>query len=148
MKPLHKKAQVVVAAINSSRQAFDVLLLQTNQQRGSFWQNVTGKLDAGETFEEAALRETQEETGVALEAIVDFVDLQLTHEFVDQRQRRCLEHSFLMVVEAPFAVTLDPHEHQASRWLPLEEVTEQSVKFTGNFESLQRARELLFKWGR
>lgn len=147
MDPKYKKAQVVLAAIDPKRQSFKVLLLQTNKQRGEFWQNVTGKLEAKETFEEGALREAIEETGLALPAIVDFVDLQLTHEFVDQRERACVEHSFLIVVDSEFPIQLDPHEHQHFKWLPLEDLSETSVKFTTNYQSLQRARQILQQWG-
>lgn len=40
----HRKVQVVIAAISHKNQ-FDILLLETNQKRGEFWQNVTGSVE-------------------------------------------------------------------------------------------------------
>jgi lipoyl(octanoyl) transferase len=147
MKPKHRKAQVVLAAIDPKQQKFKVLLLQTNKKRGEFWQNITGKVEDGESFDEGALRETMEETGLALEWLIEFLDLGLTHEFVDQRQRRCQERSFLVLIEHEFPVRLDPNEHQAYRWVELEALDQDSVKYPTNYESLQRARDLLRQWG-
>src|SRR5690606_6665506 len=94
-----KKAQVVVAAIDETRQSFQFLLLQTNEKRGSFWQNVTGKLEDGETFEEGALREATEETALKVEAIVDIIHLNKKDEFTDQHDRQVVEESFLIILD-------------------------------------------------
>ena len=141
-----RKAQVVIAAVDHERQSFDFLLMQTNERRGHFWQNVTGKIDAGETFEEGALRETIEETGLQIELIVDLVDLNLVHEFVDQRKRDVIERSFLIVVDRKFEVKIDPHEHENHRWLALAAINEDVVKYKGNFEALKKAIHLLRHW--
>ena len=50
MEQKTKKAQVVLAAIDEASQNFKFLLLQTNQRRGNFWQNVTGKVEKEETL--------------------------------------------------------------------------------------------------
>ena len=45
-----KKAQIVLAVLDPASHSFSFLLLKTNERRGAFWQNVTGKLEDGETF--------------------------------------------------------------------------------------------------
>lgn len=142
-----KKAQVVLAAIDQSSQSFDFLLLLTNERRGSFWQNVTGKLEDGETFEEGALREAIEETKLKIDSVVDIVNLGLKYEFIDQHGRKCHEESFLIILDKKWDFKIDPHEHQDFKWVPVNEIHEGVVKFQSNFETLQKAQSLLKHWG-
>lgn len=142
-----KKAQVVVAAIDESSQSFQILLLQTNKARGEFWQNITGKIEEDETVEEGGLREAIEETGMAVEDIVDMVDLGLTYEFTDQHGRKVTERSFLFILDKQWPVKIDPKEHQAFKWVPQQNINEESVKHSSNFETLQKALLTLRHWG-
>lgn len=142
-----RKAQVVIAALDAQNQSFLFLLLQTNERRGQFWQNVTGKIEEGESIEEGALREAIEETQLPVDHIVDIIDLGIVHEFVDQRNRNVHEKSFLIIVDKSWKVAIDPKEHQASRWVALKDITKDSVKFTGNFEALQKSMDILRHWG-
>lgn len=142
-----KKAQVVLAAIDSKSQGFQFLLMQTNEKRGSFWQNVTGKIENNETFEEGGLRETIEETGLQIESIVDIVDLGLTYDFVDLRERNVHEKCFLIILDKKWDVKIDPKEHQSFKWIDQNEVEEGIVKFRSNLETLQKAKQILKHWG-
>ena len=142
-----KKAQVVLATVDSERQSFNFLLLQTNEKRGSFWQNVTGKIESGETFEEGGLREAIEETKLSVESIIDIVDLGLTYDFVDERKRNCHEKSFLLVLDHKWDVKIDPKEHQNFKWVKLEELNPEMVKHRGNFEALEKSAHMLKHWG-
>src|SRR5690606_33811393 len=92
-----KKAQVVVAAVDKASQTQEFLLLQTNERRGSFWQNITGKVEENETYEEGALREAMEETGLLLEGIQEILSLGLCYEFTDQYKRKVVEETFLII---------------------------------------------------
>jgi len=147
MNPKTKKAQVVLAAIDNDSHSFQFLLLQTNERRGSFWQNVTGKIEEHETFEEGGLREAIEETKLNIEAIVDIVDLGLSYDFIDQRNRKVHEKSFLIILDEKWDVTMDPKEHQSFKWIDQEEVEEGIVKFRSNLETLQKAKLILRHWG-
>ena len=141
-----KKAQVVLAALDESRQSFVFLLLQTNERRGSFWQNVTGKVEDGETIEEGGLREAIEETQLNVESIVDIIDLNLVFEFVDQRERKVHEECFLIVTDQKWEISIDPHEHQAYKWIGIDDLTADIVKFSSNFEALLKSRKILKQW--
>jgi 8-oxo-dGTP pyrophosphatase MutT (NUDIX family) len=72
-----RKVQVVVFwAIpdkKSGGEKIRILMLKTNSNRGEFWQNVTGSVNKGETFEQAAGRELEEETGFQIDN--DLMDL-------------------------------------------------------------------------
>lgn len=141
-----KKAQMVLAVIDTSNQSFEFLLLQTNEKRGSFWQNVTGRLEDGETFEEGGLREAIEETALSIESIVDMVGLGLKYHFTDLRGRDVHEECFLLILDSKWKIQIDPHEHQNYKWVPLKDITRESVKFESNFETLQKSISILKKW--
>lgn len=142
-----KKAQVVIAVLDTERQSFSFLLLQTNEKRGEFWQNVTGKIEENETFEEGGLREAIEETGLKIESIIDMIDLKISHDFIDERKRNCHEKSFLLILDEKWNVKIDPKEHKDHRWVPMEEIFDKIVKHKGNFETLQKSTHLLKHWG-
>jgi 8-oxo-dGTP pyrophosphatase MutT (NUDIX family) len=142
-----KKAQVLIAAIDNTSHSFKFLLLQTNEQRGKFWQNVTGKIEGDETFEEGGLREAIEETQLNIETIVDIVDLGLSYDFTDQRGRKVHEKSFLIICDKMWDITIDPKEHQAYKWINQDEVEEGIVKYRSNLEPLEKAKLILRNWG-
>jgi 8-oxo-dGTP pyrophosphatase MutT (NUDIX family) len=148
MDSKRKKAQVVLAAIDEASQSFAFLLLQTNEKRGSFWQNVTGKLEGNETYEEGGLREAIEETNLKIEHIIDIVDLGLSYNFTDQRSHKVHEKCFLIILDKKWDIKIDPHEHQTSKWIGLDDVNSDSVKFSSNLETLQKAQHILKHWGR
>ena len=142
-----KKAQVVIVALDAQKQSFSFLLLQTNEKRGQFWQNVTGKVEAEESYDEGALREAIEETGLELESIVDMVDLGISHEFIDERKRDVQEKAFLIILDKMWKVIIDPKEHQAHKWVTINELAPDMVKHEGNFEAIEKSRQLLIKRG-
>jgi 8-oxo-dGTP pyrophosphatase MutT (NUDIX family) len=142
-----KKAQVVLAAIDKDSQNFKFLLLQTNVKRGQFWQNVTGKIEKSETFEEGGLREAIEETKLSIESIVDIVDLGMNFEFTDGRSRKVTEKCFLIILDTIWEVKIDPKEHQDYKWIQQEDVQEGIVKYRSNLEALEKAKLILRHWG-
>jgi len=142
-----KKAQIILAANDQASQSFYFLLLQTNEKRGSFWQNVTGKVESNETFEEGGLREAIEETALSVDSIVEMVSLGLSYDFVDQHKRKVHEESFLMILDQKWDVKIDPHEHQGFKWIPVDAINPDVVKYESNFETLLKAQKLLRHWG-
>lgn len=142
-----KKAQVVLAIIDQSSHSFQFLLLQTNERRGSFWQNVTGKIDDGETFEEGGLREAMEETKLPIESIIDMINLEMRYDFIDSRDRKVHEECYLIILEKKWDVRIDSHEHQNFKWVTINEINRDSVKFESNFETLQKSIKILKHWG-
>lgn len=142
-----KKAQVVIAALDQNSRTFEFLLLKTNQKRGSFWQNATGKIEQNETIEEGGLREAIEETHLKVDDIVDMIDLNLSFSFTDRRERKVLEKCFLIILDQKWDVKIDPHEHESFQWVNINNIHSESVKFSSNFEALERAIKILRHWG-
>lgn len=127
---------------NANKQ-IQFLLLQTNEQRGQFWQNITGSVEAGEDYLEAAMREAVEETGVKNENIVDLRDIGMGFEFQDRWGEQAKEKVFVLECGEVFTPVLDPKEHRDFKWTPREELSRASVKYESNWHALEKAMESL-----
>lgn len=115
--------------------ALEVLLIERADKTG-FWQSVTGSLDHyDETLAAAAAREVYEETGIdiANTANCTLSDWQYNVEYdiyPHWRYRyatditRNTEHWFGLQVPSVMPITLAPHEHVQSLWLPYQEAAE------------------------
>jgi len=118
--------------------AWEVLLLERAARPG-FWQSVTGSLDAlDEPPREAARREVNEETGIAVpaERLVDWRMINVFEIFAHWRGRfppgttHNAEHVFSLELPAASEVRLEPREHRAQRWLPWREAAEACFSWT------------------
>jgi len=138
-----RKAQVVVIGLSPQDQSLHVLLFKTNSQRGSFWQNVTGKIEADESWSEGAAREFQEETQFSMENLIQFTSLDLEHEFKDRWKREVVEKSFLAFVKELSSPKLDPTEHQDFKWLSIDQINREHYAFESNYEAFRFAKDLL-----
>ncbi len=146
MEGKHKKVQVIITA-RDPEGSWIALILKTNKERGQFWQNVTGSVDSGESFEAAALREAQEETALKIENIVDFTSLDMQFEFKDRWKKDVTEECFLVVAEEIWKPTLDAHEHENWKWVKLSEVNVETFKFESNFVAFEKARKMVLRMG-
>ena len=107
----------------------DVLLIE-RADRTSFWQSVTGSLDAlDEDLALAAAREVFEETGIAVDQLPKDALQNMHHQieyqiYPDWRFRYApgvtsnVEHWFALQVPNDTQVKLAPREHVAYEWLP------------------------------
>jgi 8-oxo-dGTP diphosphatase len=104
-------------------------VLLVHRPRYDDWSLPKGKLLAGETDEEAALREVQEETGLVCRLGEELA----TSEYVDARGRPKVVRYWLM---EPLDGAFEPHDEvDEVRWLPLDRVDDQL--------SYERDREVL-----
>ncbi len=93
--------------------------------RRGFWDLPKGKAEKGETIEETAIREVQEETGLSEVRIIDFL-MTTYHVFRHPKSgHRCLKVSEWYRMESPKAVELVPQEDEdieKAVWIGREEL--------------------------
>lgn len=88
---------------------------------GMWGPSVSGKIDAGETPEQAALRETQEELGLGQPHITDIYHLHnSTHAHPDGRLREFTLFYTKVPADLIHNVQLEPNEVAAVKWIALE----------------------------
>ncbi len=135
-----RKALVVIVWQSSpGKGEKKVLVLKLIPGRKGFWQPVTGKVEEGETFEEGALREAEEESGLRFERRPQYLGLETSFPGRDGKTVR--ERAFFLPVfggSEPPEPTLDGKEHDAYEWLsPADAVSR--VKWAGNKAAIERA---------
>ena len=102
----------VVAALIWQGERFLACQRPPHKARGLLWEFVGGKVEPGETKEQALIRECREELDVTVR--VGEVFLELTHEYPDLTVHLTLFHAGIA------AGTPKLLEHQALRWLTVE----------------------------
>jgi 8-oxo-dGTP pyrophosphatase MutT (NUDIX family) len=136
MDELHKKVQVIVLHRNNND--YELLLLQTKADRGEYWQNVTGSIEGNESWEQGALRELLEETGLSGE----IQQLELTYHFHDRWDRNVEEKVFVAQVSEK-SVIICEQEHQGYRWVKTNEVKPEHFGHPNNYEAFLKALKCL-----
>ncbi|NMG17743.1 dihydroneopterin triphosphate diphosphatase [Aromatoleum bremense] len=131
----YKRPISVLVVIHTT--TLQVLLLERVVPAG-FWQSVTGSLEADESPLQAAIREVNEETGLAVSS-GQLHDWHHTNRFEilkDWRARYApgvthnTEHVFSLCVPTPRPVRLAPAEHCMQLWLPFEEAAGKASSWT------------------
>lgn len=137
MSARHEKVQVWIFAEGGGRRHY--LLLRYNEVKGGYWQPVTGSVEAGETLEEAALRETREESGFEGDAF-SLLNLDYVFEFHSfGKDRRETVFGFRLTWDGK-GNPPPPHlsaEHSEFRWCGLEEAIA-LARWDSNKEGLRR----------
>lgn len=76
-----EKVVEVVAALIWDKDKFLICQRPANKERGLLWEFVGGKLEQGETKEQALIRECQEELAITVDPLEVFTEV--THEYPD-----------------------------------------------------------------
>ena len=122
LQPARKSSQSVSALTwRRGSKGPEILMMFRVPSHGCWWQSVTGMMEPGESCEETAHRELQEETGLSgkltpLPLRHSFwVDSSIIH-FPDPEPRFNTETCFHMEVPPHAPVRLAPDEHSEFRW--------------------------------
>jgi 8-oxo-dGTP diphosphatase len=104
----------VVAALIWNKNQFLICQRPANKTRGMLWEFVGGKVEPGETKEQALIRECQEELAITL--CVGDVFTEVTHEYPDITVHLTLFHATIME-GIPQLI-----EHNDLRWITKDEI--------------------------
>jgi dihydroneopterin triphosphate diphosphatase len=125
--------------------ALDCLLLERVEPR-AFWQSITGALRWAESPAECAARELMEETGLEPRGLRD-AQVQRSFPILPAWRERYapgvdsnVEHQWYLEVPEVRAVRIEPSEHVAYLWLPVDAALEKVASWT-NREALQRLKD-------
>lgn len=104
----------VVAALIWDKNRFMICQRPAHKARGSLWEFVGGKVEPGESKEEALVRECREELGVTVD--VGDIFMEVTHNYPDITVHLTL---FSASIREGVPQKL---EHQDIRWITAEEI--------------------------
>lgn len=104
----------VVAAIIWRKNRFLACQRPAHKARGLLWEFVGGKVEPGETKEEALVRECREELGITIR--VGEMRMELVHEYPDLTVRLSLFHATIPEGEP------QKLEHNDIRWITVGEI--------------------------
>ncbi len=136
----YKRPESVLVLVYT--QASEVLMLR-RKFPNDFWQSVTGSLEWEEIPQQAAVRELQEETGIAQLELHDCQFSQNFEIYSIWRERYApgitenKEHVFSLELPEKIDIQLEPREHEEFVWLPKQEATDLAFSHT-NQEAIQR----------
>jgi 8-oxo-dGTP pyrophosphatase MutT (NUDIX family) len=106
------------------RRGDEFLVLHRSPQQGAYWHCVSGALERGETFAEAAARELDEETGLVATPMDLYRSFEYAIEDWEAHYRpdadRVRVECFLAEAPVGWEPVLD-WEHDAYRWCPVDE---------------------------
>ena len=104
----------VVAALIWREERFLACQRPAQKARGLLWEFVGGKVESGETREQALIRECREELDITV--VPRDIFMEVTHEYPDLTVHLTLFHAQLPEGE-PKAL-----EHKALRWITVQEI--------------------------
>lgn len=104
----------VVAALIWEGDRFLICQRPAHKARGLLWEFVGGKVEPGETHEQALVRECREELGIALSVGARF--MQVVHEYPDITVRLTLYHASIASGEIRLL------EHNAIAYITADEI--------------------------
>ena len=103
--------------------AFTAVIARRNRGGRLEWCLPKGHIEAGETPEQAAMREVAEETGIRAEVIqpLGVIDYWFTGN--DRRVHKKVHHFLLEAIDGIITTENDPdHEAEVAAWIPMSEL--------------------------
>lgn len=139
MSEIKTNNQVEVILFKKKDDTTLFLVLKRNPQKGGFWQPITGNVKPHESFEQAALREMEEETGI--KEYLEFVDSGYSFDFFDDNRNQH-EKVFGVYILGTAEIVLSS-EHTEFQWVNKKDALSRYLKYPGNKEGLKKLCEKL-----
>lgn len=116
------------------------LIGRTDRQGRLLWSLPKGHIEAGETAEQAALREVEEETGIAGEILAELGTIDFWFVAEDRRVHKTVHHFLLRALGGELSDS--DVEVSEVAWVPLHEL-ESRLAYADERRLIRRATELL-----
>jgi len=119
--------QVLIYPVRRAETGWEYLMLKRVDNRGGFWQGVTGAPESDETLSEGAKRELYEETGyIPLNLIKTDVSYIIPmedrwKEIYPEGTKEIPEYLFIAKIDESDPPKIDPIEHNDWKWCTYEE---------------------------
>ena len=123
----------VVAALIWQEDRFLICQRPDHKARGLLWEFVGGKVESGETPQQALVRECQEELGITVQ--VEELFTELTHVYPDLTVHLMLFHAHIV------KGTIQKLEHNDLRWITADQV-DQYEFCPADVEILQKIKQI------
>ena len=114
--------QVLIYPVRKTNEKWEYLMLKRVDNRGGFWQGVTGAPENNETLSEAAKRELYEETGYSqldlIKTDVSYI-IPMEERWLDiypKGTKEIPEYLFIAKIHQPGPPKIDPIEHNDWKW--------------------------------
>lgn len=118
---------------------YKFLVLKRREDRGGFWQSVTGGVKIGENEISALKRELKEETGIGEYGKI--INLKYSFSFCLPHLGELTENVYAVEVKPDIEIILSP-EHTEYRWLDFEEALG-LLKYETNKEGFRKIWKML-----
>jgi len=123
------------SSIHQNKSEWEVLVTQHSAHKG--WDFPKGHIEAGESSEQAAIREVKEETGVKAEVVEKVAKSEYFYYESGERVFKTVTFFLMKYVGEGKATTA--YEVSDLMWLPLDEV-EERLSFKGSKEVWRKAK--------
>jgi 8-oxo-dGTP pyrophosphatase MutT (NUDIX family) len=134
----------IFRVVRSARDVLSIEVLLLRRAPGrilpGLWQCVSGSLEDGDRVAIGALRELREETAFGKEDIDAFYDLDLVNQFHEPSYDAVVTAAVFAVRIRPDAEPTLSDEHDAARWLPVDDAYAQVV-WPGYRTAIARIRD-------
>ena len=119
--------QVLIYPVRKNDEKWEYLMLKRVNNRGGFWQGVTGAPENDETLSEGAIRELYEETSYSplnliktdISYIIPMEDRWI--EIYPEGTKEIPEYLYIAKIDDPSPPKIDPIEHNDWKWCSYEE---------------------------
>ena len=140
--------QVLVYPVRKTNGEWEYLMLKRVDNRGGFWQGVTGAPENEEILSEGAKRELYEETGYCplnlIKTDISYI-IPMEDRWIDiypEGTKEIPEYLFIAKIDDPSPPKIDPMEHNDWKWCSYEECME-LLSLEDNIRALEAVKRLL-----
>lgn len=130
----NRLAQVNVVCKKKINNQNKYLVLKRNQEKGGFWQTVTGGVEISELLSIAAQREVEEELNLNSSDVLQVYPTDYTFSYIGGEGYELHEYVYGCELREGTDISLSD-EHTKHEWLSVEEAAEK-VKYEGNRQSI------------